>query len=162
MSTKFNKTSSLIVIGTLMLSGCSTTPKQKIENNSRSKILTTEPESVGASLAAGRDILAAYSKQLASAQRTRRGINLGVIGTGLYTAIAAGTGAHLHNIVASTAIGGALQLAEPNLQNNGSPESLGSAMVKTVCIIRAGEATQGTTNLDAVQVLEGQKSPGRP
>lgn len=125
---------------TILGSGCSSIGK-KLDKDPQSAfdLLNAKPNSIKDVITAGQQILSAYDARLSSAQNVRRRVNLGIIATGLYTAIAAGTGAHMHNIVTSTAIGGALKLIEPNLQSEGSPESLGSAAVKTVCVLRAAD-----------------------
>lgn len=146
----------IIIIGAFVIVGCTNNDK-KIEEVtkvlSRSEIMASTPESIGAAINVGREILISYQTELDKAQSVRKTINLGVIATALYTAIGLGTGVHLGNIVVSTALAGALKLAEPNFQPNGSPESLGSAMSKTICILRAAEVTQHSENLAAVQKL---------
>lgn len=147
---------------TTLLTACSTT---SISNSSKSdtwSALSQEPISIGAAINGARVILRDYDKKLSGADKTRRSFNLATIASTTYTAVGAALNVHNHNLIASTALTSILPSIEDNLQAHGSPETLGSAMTKTQCIIRAGSLAMEPTALAAYSTVKLKIEAGSP
>jgi hypothetical protein len=140
----------------ISITGCSTHKKNPKDTNGSDiwGALSKEPVSIGAAINGARSVLKDYDKKLSGADRTRRGFNLATIASTTYTAVGAALNVHNHNLIASTALTTILPSIEENVQPHGSPETLGSAMTKTQCIVRAGSLAMEPTALGAYSTLK--------
>ena len=151
-TTKTTKLLALSVIG-ISLTACSTIATSTNENSDTWSALSKDPVSIGAAINGARVVLRDYDKKLSGADKTRRGFNLATIASTTYTAVGAALNVHNHNLIASTALTAILPSIEDNVQSHGSPETLGSAMTKTQCIVRAGSLALEPETLGAVSIL---------
>ncbi len=149
---------SLLVSITTIMTACQTSPKPSGQPRTQAssniwEALSMDPVSIGAAVNGARVILANYDQKLGRADKTRRGFNLASIAAVTYTSVGAALNVHNHNLIASTAMSAILPQVEENMQSHGSPETLGSAMTKTQCIVQAGNLALAPDTLRAAELI---------
>lgn len=134
--------SSLAVVSacsTTAESGGSITESDNILASDALKTAMMAEVDVSKAIALGNVFLYSYGDKLEDSAKWRRRFNVASLLFGAYTGIGAGLDVHSDNLVVTTALGALMPQIEPQFQTNGSPETIGTAVTKTACVIRAAQ-----------------------
>jgi len=148
----------------LLLTGCASGPAgvgQPLAGSSLdqfTRLLNTQPESVGSTMLVGQQLILAYNEQGAQFRKRRNLINLGVLVASTYVTAASALDAHADSIFAGALTGQTLLRLDP-IVNPGGVESWSSAISKITCTISAASGSQSPEALSAYFNLKSSVDP---
>ncbi|WP_017932297.1 hypothetical protein [Robiginitomaculum antarcticum] len=137
-----NTVSIICVLGLAAgLAGCATSQRESnnvLQGDGLQTSMMADVDVPGA-VRLGNVFLLSYGEKMQDSAHWRRRFNIASLLFGAYTGIGAGLDVHTDNLVVSTALGALMPQLEPQFQTSGSPETIGTAVTKTACVVRAAQ-----------------------